>query len=192
LALNAFAIDPITRANMNKLLTVLTAVSALLVAEPSQALTLYFSLTGADGTVTGEIDNLAANYNGPTSTIFVDSAPVGYVMPTPAQFFAPTTNNIVTDAAGNIVSYDIIASYQAYIQLDLSSACLSCNFLDQGPPTVTALSFPAFSTFPPTSETPIPGSATLLVTVLGLVALIVRRHHSNGRLKNATAAQHYA
>jgi hypothetical protein len=174
---------------MTKILMVLSAVAVLFASVPCRALTYNFSFDGQLGTVTGEIDGLAAGYNGPASAIFIDRAPLGFILQAPAEFFA-STNNFAVDAAGNITSYDLFAGYQAYIQLRLSSTCLSCNFLDQDPLTNIAQLFPTFSAAP-TSTTPIPASAPLFATILGLVALMA--YWRKGRIRtNLKAVQRFA
>jgi hypothetical protein len=166
---------------MKKILMVLSVAAVILAPAPSLALTYDFSFTGSLGTVTGEIDGLSPGYNGVVPLILIDSAPPQFlVSPTPAKFFTtdPTHNNIVVDAAGNVTSYDIFAEFQVYATLNLSSACLTCNNLNadtpDGPISDIADSFPTF-TAGPASTTPVPTSAGLFATVLGLVGLIALR-----------------
>jgi hypothetical protein len=136
---------------MKKILMVLSAAAVILAPAPSLALTYDFSFTGSLGTVTGEIDGLSPGYNG--------------VVP-------------LIDSAGNVTSYDIFAEFQVYATLNLSSACLTCNNLNadtpDGPISDIADSFPTFTAVP-SSTIPVPTSAGLFATVLGLVGLIALR-----------------
>ena len=162
---------------MNKALMALSAMAVISASAPCLGSTYDFSFTGSLGTVTGEIDGLSPGYTGPASAIYIDSAPAVFGLSNPpVEFFlTEPPNNFVVDAAGNVTSYDLFAEFEAYIQLNLSSDCLSCNNLQFPGTTIidTAVSFP----FPNTSAstTPIPTSATLFATVLGLLALIAHR-----------------
>jgi hypothetical protein len=183
---------------MNKILLViaLAIASTMLAPAPSLAVTYDFSFTGPLGTVTGEIDGLAPGYSGAVPLLIVDSAPAQFGVPTPNRFFTTDSahDNIVVDAAGNVTSYDIFAEYQIYATLNLSSSCLTCNNFNADTPdgtiTDTPLSFPTFTAVP-SSPTPIPASAALFATMLGLVALIFSRRR-NGTATSFKIAQRFA
>jgi hypothetical protein len=180
--------------------TVFMALAAvILTASSAPASTYYFAFTGSLGTVTGEVDGLSPGYTGPASDVFIDSAPAQFLLtPTPVRFFTtdPTHNNFVVDAAGNVTSFDLFAQFQIYNILNLSSDCLACSnpdcllctFNDLETDTLdgviadTAVSFPTFSTTPPTA-TPIPNSAVLFATILALAALFICRREIGIRTK---------
>jgi hypothetical protein len=172
---------------MNKILMVFAVASVFLAPAPSLAVTYDFSFTGSTGTISGEIDGLSFGYSGPVPLLIVNSVPAVFNIPTPNQFFTtdPTHDSITVDGAGNVTAYDIFAEFQIYATLNLSSSCLTCNTISTDTPngtfTDTALSPPVF-TLVPSSTTPLPASAALFATALGLLALVFARRNRGTRL----------
>jgi hypothetical protein len=162
---------------MRKTLGVVSAVLAMLTATPCMALTVDFSFTDGTGTVTGEIDGLTAGTTNSVDSVIVDTVPpqFGLVSPLPATFNLGSSpdRTIVLNAAGAVVSYDILsANFQDYAFLNLSSACVACSNLSSdslnGTITLTANSLP----IPLVGSTPLPASFTLFASILGCLALV--------------------